>query len=66
VIYSSDLIVQVKGGKFVELRPTDKSGPAGAPDFWDKSVLFDWWEYFCDNQEKFPSRDEIKGFVTAC
>ncbi|MEX2554815.1 MAG: ABC transporter substrate-binding protein [Actinomycetota bacterium] len=66
VIYSSDLLVQVRNGKFVELRPNDKSGPAGAPDFWDKSHLFNWWEYFCANQLKFPNADEIRDFVTTC
>jgi hypothetical protein len=66
VIYSSDLLLQVRNGRFVEVRPTDKSGPAAAPDFWDKSELFNWWDYFCANQDKFPSADEIRGFVTSC
>jgi branched-chain amino acid transport system substrate-binding protein len=66
VIYSSDLIVQVRNGRFVELRPNDKSGPPEAPDFWDKSELFNWWDFFCQNKNLFPSRDEIDRFVTTC
>jgi hypothetical protein len=65
LIYSSDLLMQVRNGQFVEVKPNDKGGPAGAPDFWDKSYLFNWWEFFCANQSKFPSRDEIKAFVTS-
>jgi hypothetical protein len=65
-IYSADLIVQVRNGRFVELKPNDTSGPAAAPAFWDKSVLFDWWDFFCANQSKFPSAQEIRGFVTTC
>jgi ABC-type branched-subunit amino acid transport system substrate-binding protein len=66
VIYSADLLVQVKNGKFVEMFPNNKGGPKEAPDFWDASVLFDWWDYFCKNYTKFPSRNEIDGFVTSC
>jgi branched-chain amino acid transport system substrate-binding protein len=66
VIYSSDLVVQVRNGKFVELFPNNKGGPKEAPDFWDKSVLFNWWDYFCQNKAKFPSRNDIDGFVTSC
>jgi branched-chain amino acid transport system substrate-binding protein len=66
LIYSADLLVQVHNGKFVELRPNDKGGPPGAPDFWDTSVLFNWWDFFCDNKAKFPSRNDIDQFVTTC
>ncbi len=66
VIYSSDLIVQVRNGRFVELQPNNKGGPKEAPDFWDRSQLFNWWDYFCANKSKFPSQDEIGGFVTSC
>ena len=66
LIYSTDLLVQVRNGKFVEVKPNDKSGPASAPDFWDQSVLFDWWDYFCANPDEFPSENEIRGFVTSC
>ena len=66
VIYSTDLIVQVRNGRFVELQPNNKGGPKEAPDFWDGSHLFNWWDYFCANKSKFPSRDEIGGFVTSC
>lgn len=63
VIYSADLILQVRNGRFVEIRPNDKSGPPGAPDFWDRSKLFDWWDYFCANQDEFPNDDQIRSFV---
>ncbi|MGH2794159.1 MAG: ABC transporter substrate-binding protein, partial [Actinomycetota bacterium] len=66
VIYSSDLIVQVRNGKFVELQPNNKGGPKEAPDFWDVSQLFNWWDYFCQNKSKFPSADDIDAFVTSC
>jgi ABC-type branched-subunit amino acid transport system substrate-binding protein len=66
VIYTTDLILQVRNGKFVEIRPNDKSGPREAPDFWDKSQLYNWWTYFCSHQQHFPSRDDIRGFVRDC
>jgi ABC-type branched-subunit amino acid transport system substrate-binding protein len=66
VIYSSDLIVQVRNGRFVELQPNNKNGPKEAPDFWDVSHLFNWWDYFCKNKSKFPSEDDIGAFVTSC
>jgi ABC-type branched-subunit amino acid transport system substrate-binding protein len=65
-IYSSDLLVQVRNGKFVEVQPNNKGGPPGAPDFWDVSHLFDWWDYFCDHKSDFPDRSEIDRFVTSC
>jgi ABC-type branched-subunit amino acid transport system substrate-binding protein len=65
-IYTADMVLQVRGGRFVEVRPDDKSGPSEAPDFWDDSELINWWDYFCENPEKFPSRDEIDEFVTSC
>jgi hypothetical protein len=49
-IYSADLIVQVRNGKFVEIDEQNKSGPAGAPDFWDRSTLFDWQRFYCNNK----------------
>ncbi len=66
VIYSADLLVQVRNGKFVELFPNRKTGPKEAPDFWDASVLFNWWDYFCQNHAKFPSAQDIDAFVTSC
>lgn len=48
-IYSADLLVQVRNGKFVEVDPGNKSGPPQAPDFWDKSKLFDWQQFYCGN-----------------
>jgi hypothetical protein len=57
-IYTADLIVQVRNGKFVEIRPTDRSGPPGAPDFWDKSVLFDWMKYMCANWDLFKNKSQ--------
>ncbi|MFY9586419.1 MAG: ABC transporter substrate-binding protein [Actinomycetota bacterium] len=68
VIYKADLLLQVKNGKFVEIKPNDKSGPKGAPDFWDTSQLFDWWAYFCAHKDQWPSssRSQIEAFVTTC
>lgn len=66
LIYAADLVMQVRGGKFVEVRPNDHSGPKEAPDIWDNSTLFDWWDYFCGHKDEFPSRDNIDGFVTSC
>lgn len=68
VIYTTDLITQVKNGRFVELRPNDTSGPSEAPHFWDESVLMDWWNYFCANKAKFSDqwRGRIDEFVTSC
>lgn len=63
-IYSQDLVMQVRNGRFVEIQSNNKGGPPSAPDFWDVSRLFNWWEYFCDNQERFPDRNAIRGFVT--
>ncbi|MGH2728686.1 MAG: ABC transporter substrate-binding protein [Actinomycetota bacterium] len=63
VIYAADLVVQVRGGKFVEIRPTDKGGPPGAPDFWDRSVIFDWQDYYCNNKPHFPNTDEKDQFI---
>ena len=62
----SDLITQVRNGKFVEIRADDKSGPKQAPDFWNVSVLFNWWDYYCDNRQYFPDRSDIDTFVTTC
>ncbi len=65
-IYTADLIVRVQNGRFVELRPNDKSGPRQAPDFWDTSTLFNWQKYFCANQELFPNADEKKNLIDEC
>ncbi len=65
-IYSTDLLVQVRNGRFVEIQPNNKGGPAGASDFWDVSHLFDWWDYYCHHKPDFPDRDEIDQFVTTC
>ena len=65
-IYTSDLIVQVRGGKFVEIRPTDRSGPKGAPDFWDKSELIYWQEYYCDNRGEFPNNSDKDRLIDEC
>jgi branched-chain amino acid transport system substrate-binding protein len=62
-IYKADLLLRVHNGAFVELRPNDKGGPAGAPDFWDKSELFDWWDYFCGHKDEFPNASQIQTFV---
>lgn len=65
-IYTNDLIVQVRNGRFTEIRPEDKSGPAGGPDFWDRSTLFDWQVYMCANEGKFPNMTEKKKYLSAC
>lgn len=68
VIYSADLLVRVKNGRFVEEPPGDSKGPASAPELWDDYRLFDWWQYFCSNKHLFPepNRSDIDGFVTSC
>ena len=53
-IYHADLLVQVRNGRFVEVRPDDKGGPPGGPDFWDNSVLFNWGCYFATHSDQFP------------
>ncbi|MGH2830790.1 MAG: ABC transporter substrate-binding protein [Actinomycetota bacterium] len=65
-IYHADLLVRVRNGRFVEQPQGDPTGPAEAPDFWDDSMLIDWWEYFCANKTRFPSRAQIDAFVTSC
>jgi len=65
-IYTADLIVQVRNGKFVEIKPGDRSGPPGAPDFWDKSVLFDWQQYMCAHQNLFPNMSTKKQELDEC
>jgi branched-chain amino acid transport system substrate-binding protein len=62
-IYTADLIMRVHNGEFVELRPNDKSGPSGAPDFWDQSKLFNWWDFFCAHHTWFPNESQIRTFV---
>lgn len=68
VIYTADLILQVRNGRFVEIRPNDKSGPSEAPDFWDTSKLYNWWTYFCGHQKYYTDaqREDIRGFVRSC
>jgi len=60
--------LQVRNGHFVEVRPGDRSGPPEAPDFWDTSVLMDWWDYFCGHKQYYRAtyRNEIDQFVTSC
>lgn len=65
-IYTQDLIVQVRNGRFEEIRPTDRSGPETAPDFWDRGTLMDWQKYFCANQRYFPRAEEKKRLIDAC
>jgi ABC-type branched-subunit amino acid transport system substrate-binding protein len=73
-IYTSDLIVQVRNGKFVEIQPNNRSGPPGAPDFWDRSVLIDWQKYMCAHQNDknpdgtplFPNMSTKKALLTEC
>lgn len=63
VIYTADLILQVRNGRFVEIRPTDKSGPREAPDFWDVSNLYDWIKYFCSHYREFPNYEEKRQYA---
>jgi ABC-type branched-subunit amino acid transport system substrate-binding protein len=65
-IYHADLLVQVRGGKFVEIQPNNKKGPPGGPDFWDDSALFNWQKYFCANQQYFPNAQEKRGLIEEC
>lgn len=65
-IYSADLTVQVRNGRFVEIDHPKKAGPPGAPDFWDDSVLFNWQVWFCTHQGKFPDAGGKKALVTEC
>jgi branched-chain amino acid transport system substrate-binding protein len=64
-VYTQDLLVQVRGGRFVEVRPQDKSGPPGGPDFWDVSDLFNWWDFFCagNNRQLFPRPEEKEAYI---
>jgi len=66
-IYTADLIVRVVNGKFTELRPNDRSGPPGGPDFWDVSTLFNWWDYYCATRDKpgwWLNTQEKNEFIT--
>jgi ABC-type branched-subunit amino acid transport system substrate-binding protein len=67
-IYTADLLMRIHNGRFVEVNPSDKSGPKEAPDFWDTSDLMDWWNFFCANKSRFTNtyRNEIDSFVTSC
>ena len=65
-IYTADLIVQVRNGKFVEIQPNNRSGPPGGPDFWDKSVLIDWQKYMCAHQSQFPNMSAKKALLSEC
>lgn len=63
VIYTADLILQVKNGKFVEIKPNQNTGPKEAPAFWDTSKLYNWWTYFCGHQRYYPNASDIRTFV---
>jgi ABC-type branched-subunit amino acid transport system substrate-binding protein len=63
-IYTADLIVQVRGGKFVEIRQDDKGGPPGGPDFWDVSALINWQKYYCENKSEFHNTAEKDKLIT--
>jgi hypothetical protein len=67
-IYTADLLMQVRNGRFVEVRPNDHSGHPEAPDIWDDSVLYNWWDYYCAHKDQFTdeSRPNIDEFVTSC
>lgn len=65
-IYTADLIVQVRDGKFVEIKPELRSGPKGAPDFWDRSELIEWQEYYCQNRSEFPNNADKDRLIDEC
>jgi ABC-type branched-subunit amino acid transport system substrate-binding protein len=65
-IYTTDLLVQVRNGRFTEIKPLDRSGPKAAPDFWDTSTLYNWQEYFCHHQDQFPDPEGKKDLITEC
>jgi len=65
-IYHADLLVQVQHGKYVEIRQDDKSGPSGAPDFWDNSELFDWWAFYCSHQDMWGKFTSGKSSLIRC
>ncbi len=67
-IYTADLVMQVRNGRFTELRPNDHSGHPEAPDIWDDSRLYNWWDYYCAHRDQFTdeSRPAIDEFVTSC
>jgi len=65
-IFSAQLLMQVRNGRFVEVEPYDKSGPREGPDFWEWSPLFNWQRYFCDHQSQFPNAEDKKALVDEC
>lgn len=65
-IYTADLIVQAKGGKFVEVpKPSGAKGPPGGEDFWDTSALMDWFKYYCSHRNRFINQAD-KDRVVKC
>jgi ABC-type branched-subunit amino acid transport system substrate-binding protein len=66
LIYSADLLVQVRNGRFIEVKPTDRSGPVGAPDFWDVSKLFNWQKYMCSHPGQFPNMNNKRALLSEC
>lgn len=66
-IYTCDLLVQVRSGRFTEIpRPSGLRGPPESPDFWDCSELFNWQRYFCDHPTQFPDPNGKKKRVDEC
>lgn len=55
-VYHADLLLQVRGDRFVEVpRPPGHPGPPEAPVFWDSSKIFDWWDYYCAHKDRFTN-----------
>jgi ABC-type branched-subunit amino acid transport system substrate-binding protein len=53
LIYTADLIVQVRNGRFVEIPvPAGYTGPKEQPAFWNTSQIFNWWKFYCQNSGK--------------
>ncbi|MBI4729817.1 MAG: ABC transporter substrate-binding protein [Acidobacteria bacterium] len=63
-IYRAGLLLRVQGGHFVEMpRPANHPGPPEAPDFWNMSKRFDWWDYYCANKGKFPNTAQKDKYI---
>jgi ABC-type branched-subunit amino acid transport system substrate-binding protein len=65
--YHSDLLVQVRNGRFVETgAPPGFKGPSDGPDFWDDSRIFNWRDYYCAHKARFSGFTANKDKVIKC
>jgi branched-chain amino acid transport system substrate-binding protein len=64
--YHADLLLQVRNGRFVEVRPDVRTGPKEAPDLWNTSQLFNWQKYMCSNPSQFPNMNSKKTLLSEC